>query len=135
MTGLWTSSATAQDEEAHECVTQADRFWLCQGDEAWTTGYLVDPRVFDLRLLPVWREQVEVVLPRLQAERLILRSQRDRFARAAGDLARLLKESQSQAEDLRKTNESLYDTWDLLLTGAGGVGLGLVVGLLALILI
>jgi hypothetical protein len=123
-------------------VSSADSFWICLGDVAWGTGYLVSPDVLDLREVQVWEEQAALV-PELVKERdtfqaqrddalleaLLLENERD-AALAFGDAeaARAVRAEAELAES--------FDTLDVALiaggTGVGAIVVGLLVGALAM---
>ncbi len=42
-------------------MTAPGGFWVCKGDVAFATGYLIDPSVFDMRLVPIWERRIELM--------------------------------------------------------------------------
>ena len=134
---------------ADDCVTTPDDFWLCRGDRAWTTGYLIAPDVFDLRLCAVWKTQA-ALLDTVLSERDEYRAQRDdtmaelvlqrdrvevlavTYDTCAADYNTCTEVLQQHVQEL----DHRYDTWDVVLiaggTGAAAVLLGLLIGAVAL---
>jgi len=132
-----------------DCETDPNKFWLCAGDVAWVSGYLIAPDVFDLRKCEVW-EQKAKLLPQVQTERDEYKQQRDdaltelelqrdraktleteydQCALDYNNCAHLLVETEAQL------NES-YSVLEVALIG-GGTGLvaiaaGLLIGALAM---
>ena len=115
----------AVDGEDPHCTTSPSHFWICQGDPAWTTGYLVSPQVFDLRLLPIWEKKVKHIIPRLMAERLILKAQRDSFKASLGSKDAQIINLQAKLATTQAQADELYDGWQVASVGlvsfAGGV--------------
>jgi len=136
---LLSSTGFAQSETIDEpaaCVTDAASFWVCLGDPAWATGYLIPPDVLDLREVQVWQEQAELV-PELVEERDTFRKQRDdaliEVLLLENERDAALAFGDSEAARAARAEGELaesFDTLDVALI-AGGTGVAaLVVGLL-----
>lgn len=119
---------------APPCQTSPRDFWLCAGDTAWVSGYLIPPDVLDLRLVPIWEEKAALV-PRLEADLEALRVQRGLFAEEVealeGEVAVLRERDAGLQQALHEAQEEAQGTlpaWQIALWTGGGVLLGLLVG-------
>jgi len=129
-------------EDTPPCQSSEESFWICAGDLAWGTGYLIPPSVLDLRQCQVWEECCGLV-PNLEEERDTFQSQRDRALNDVELWKQDYAELVAHDEELEKLYtgcadelEERYELWEVVAIGGGtGVGallLGFVIGGLAL---
>ena len=115
-----------------ECTSDKDRYWICAGDVAWQTGYLVEPDAMRyITKMASERDGLRLLVGRLRVERDELRIQRDKF------------EAASKARDVKlwqwEERERNANAWRLeggeglwgerLLLGGSCLTLGVVIGL------
>lgn len=137
MTGLCTSYATAQNIPTVEraCVSDQRRFWLCRGDTAWATGYLVEPlRMGELVQMADDLRALENIVMQLREERAELKAQRDDLRGAVEVRDAQIREWEvwsRRVELFEDEGEDGRGVWvDRVVWGSAGVGVGVLVGVL-----
>lgn len=141
MIGPWTSYAQAQDAPTVEraCASDQSRYWLCRGDRAWATGYLVEPlRMGELVQMADDLRALENIVVQLRDERAELRTQRDDLRQAVEVRDAQLREWETWSRRVELFDRGEGDSggdglWvDRVLWGSAGVGVGVLVGVLVL---
>lgn len=123
---------------SEECTTDPGLFWLCKGDPAFDTGYLVPPAVLDLNECRLWEEKAALV-DALVSERDTFQQQRDDAIRATDALnaalttqALNLTEATEQLAVTQAALDSAFPTWQVAViatvVGVVSLGVGLGVG-------
>ena len=141
---LWTSSASSQEKQTptpnptptRSCTTRQSDRWICVGDAAWQTGYLVEPGVMG-RIVAMRSEhrELRLLVDRLVLERDTAIEQRDTALVAAKAREVRLYEWRQRDDDVRAwtqaqpTGDLSYTTGALI--GAGGVVVGVLVAVIA----
>lgn len=114
---LWPGALAAQ-----ECEPHASPNWVCEGEVAEASGYIVPPSVLDLRMCIIWEEEAALV-PEMQALLLEVQQQRDQALRA-------YESERQRREDLELALSDAHTTADVVWTGLGAGGAGILIGVL-----
>ena len=115
-----------------ECASDKSRYWICEGDRAWQTGYLVEPDAMRyITRLASERDGLRLLVGRLRIERDELRVQRDKFKAASKVRDVKLWEWEERERNANAWRlEGGESPWgDRLLWGGSCLALGVVIGL------
>jgi hypothetical protein len=118
------------------CKTDPEKYWVCAGDAAWGTGWLLEPDVLTMEQVKLWKETAALV-PALETERDTFQQQRDAALRDVGlweeDYDTLKTYSEEVKAELVKAQDMAEDRFtalEVLGIGLGAGGTGLLIGFL-----
>ena len=133
------SSASSQEKTTtRSCTTSQSDRWICSGNRAWETGYLVAPKVMGrLTRIASERDGLRLLVERLRIERDALRVQRDQFEKAVDVRDVKLYEWESRERNMRAWTEGRdeVDWTERVVWVGGGVVTGVVVGVLVAVFV